>query len=76
MLASEQIFRTVCLNDRLIVPAGIDSYMMLFNCIHGRMNTDSLINFIRKPLPAIWPEEFLQFFIRKSMRDHFNRKIL
>ena len=25
---SEQIFGTICLNDRLIVPAGIYSYMM------------------------------------------------
>ena len=72
----QQISRTVCLNDRLIVLAGIDSYMMLFDCVHSRLNTDSFINFIRKPLPAIRTEEFLQFFIRKSMRDHFNWKIL
>ena len=73
---SEQIFRTVCLNDRLIVPSGIDSHMMLFYCIHGWLNTDSFVDFIRKLLPAVRPKEFLQFFVRKSMRDHFNRKIL
>lgn len=72
----QQIFRTVCLNDRLIVPAGIDSYMMLFNCIHGWLNTDSFVDFIRKLFPAIRTEEFLQFFVRKRMRDHFNWKIL
>ena len=33
----QQISRTVCLNDRLIVPAGIDSYMMLFDCVHSRL---------------------------------------
>src|SRR5699024_6559101 len=71
----QQISRTVFLNDRLIVPAGIDSYMMLFDCVHGWLNTDSFVDFIRKLFPAIWPEEFLQFFIRKSMGDHFNRKI-
>ena len=73
---TEQIFRTVGLNDRLIVLASVDSYMMLFDCVHGWLDTDSFINFIRKPLPAIWTKEFLQFFVRKSMRNHFNRKIL
>ena len=73
---SEQIFGTVCLNDRLIVPAGIDSYMMLFDCIHGWLNTDSFVDFIRKLFPAVFPEELLQFFVRKSMKDPFNRKIL
>lgn len=56
---SEQIFRTVCLNDRLIVPAGIDSYMMLFNCIHSGLNTDSFVDFIWKSLPSVLPKEFL-----------------
>ena len=26
----------------LIVLAGIDSYMILFDCVHSRLNTDSL----------------------------------
>ena len=56
---TEQIFRTVGLNDRLIVLASVDSCMMLFDCVHGWLDTDSFINFIRKPLPAIWAKEFL-----------------
>ena len=55
----QQIFRTVCLNDCLIVPAGIDRYMMLFDCIHGWLNTDSFVDFIRKLLPAVCAKEFL-----------------
>ena len=53
-------------NDRLIVLAGIDSYMMLFDCVHSRLNTDSFINFIRKLLPAVCAKEFLQFLRPKE----------
>ncbi len=48
---------------------------MLFDCVHSRLNTDSFVDFIWKLFPAIWPEEFLQFFVRKRMRDHFNWEI-
>ena len=31
----QQIFRMVCFNDRLIVPAGIDSHMMFFDSVYS-----------------------------------------
>ena len=47
----------------------VDIYRMVFDCIHGWLNTDSSVDFIRKLLPAIGTEEFLKFSIRKSMRN-------
>lgn len=49
---TEHIFRMVCPNNRLIALAGVDNHMVLFDCVHGWLDTDSFMNFIRKPLPA------------------------
>ena len=49
---------------------------MLFNCIHGWLNTDSFVDFIRKLLPASSAEDLLQLFFRKGMGNDFHGKIL
>lgn len=50
---TEQSFQTDSLNECLIVRSNIASYMMLFDCVHSWPNTDSFVNLIWKPLPAI-----------------------
>ena len=60
---AEQILRTVSLNDRLIIHAGIDSYMMIFNCIHSRLNTD----------PLNLPHVFLSF-LNDGLGSHLLRQ--
>ena len=60
----QQIHRTVRTDDGIdvILPRGINGYMMLYHFLNSRLVFHSAVYFIRQPFPAVFSKDGFQLF--------------